>query len=73
MKPISIVGVALLILGAVALAYGGLSYTSKDTIVDAGPIQITADKKRGIAVPPIVGGLLVVGGIALLVIGRKQG
>lgn len=72
MKPLSIAGIVLLVLGAVALLYGGLTYTSKDTIVDAGPIHITADKKHGVAVPPLVGALLLMAGAALLVVGRKQ-
>ena len=72
MKPLSIAGLVLLVLGTLALLYGGLSYTSKDTIVDAGPIHITADKKHGVAVPPLVGALLLAGGVALLVMGRKQ-
>jgi hypothetical protein len=73
MKPLSIAGLVLVVLGAIALVYGGLSFTSKDTIVDAGPVQITKDKKHGIAVPPLVGGLAVLGGIALIVMGRRAG
>ncbi len=73
MKPLSIAGVVLLVLGALALLYGGLAYTSKDTIVDAGPIHITADRKHGVAVPPLVGALMLVAGAVLLVKGRKQG
>ena len=72
MKPLSIVGVVLIVLGVIALAYGGLSYTSNDTIVDAGPIKISADRKHGIGVPPIAGGLAIAAGIAIVVLGRKR-
>lgn len=59
-------GVLLVVLGILGLLYGGFSYTSKDKVVDAGPIEITADKTERIPVPPIAGGLILVAGIALL-------
>ncbi|MEO8682587.1 MAG: DUF3185 domain-containing protein [Vicinamibacterales bacterium] len=61
-----VLGILLVALGILGLAYGGLSYTRKDKIVDAGPIQITADKKESIPVSPIAGGLILVAGVALL-------
>jgi len=59
-------GVLLVALGILGLLYGGLSWTRKDKVVDAGPIEITADKTERIPVPPIAGGLILVAGIALL-------
>jgi hypothetical protein len=59
-------GVALVILGIVALVYGGFSWTRKDTVVDAGPIEITADKTESVAFPPLAGGLLLVAGLVLI-------
>jgi uncharacterized membrane protein YidH (DUF202 family) len=59
-------GVLLVVLGILGLLYGGLSWTRKDKVVDAGPIEITADKTERIPVPPIAGGLILVAGIALL-------
>ena len=59
-------GMVLVVLGVLALAYGGLSWTRKDKVVDVGPIEITADKTEGVALPPVAGGLLLVGGLALL-------
>jgi hypothetical protein len=59
-------GGILVVLGILALIYGGISWTRKDTVVDAGPIQITADKKESIPISPIAGGLMLVAGIVLL-------
>jgi len=60
------IGVILVVLGVAGLAWGGLSWTTRDTIVDAGPIEITADKTERVPLPPIVGGLLLVAGVVLI-------
>jgi uncharacterized membrane protein YidH (DUF202 family) len=59
-------GMVLVVIGVVALIYGGVSWTRRDTVVDAGPIEITADKKESVALPPLVGIALLAGGVALL-------
>lgn len=59
-------GMVLVVVGVVALIYGGVSWTRRDTVVDAGPIEITADKKESVALPPLVGIALLAGGVALL-------
>jgi hypothetical protein len=59
-------GALLVILGLVGIIWGGLSWTRSDTVVDAGPIEITADKKESIPISPIAGGLILVAGVALL-------
>ncbi len=59
-------GALLLVLGVVALVYGGMSWTRKDTVIDAGPVEVTADKRESLAVPPLVGLALVVGGLVLV-------
>ena len=66
MSALKVAGILLVVLGIVGLAYGGLSWTSRDTIVDAGPIEITADKTERLPLPPLAGGLLLVAGIALI-------
>ena len=66
MSAMKIVGVVLVVLGIAGLAYGGLSWTSRDTIVDAGPIEITADKTERLPLPPLAGGLLLVAGVVLI-------
>jgi uncharacterized membrane protein len=65
--PLMIIGVALVALGLIALAYQGITYTSRETIVDLGPIKATADRQRTIPLPPILGGLALAGGVAVLI------
>ena len=72
MKPTALAGIVLVILGVVALAYQGFSYTHREKVLDVGPIHATADKKETVAIPPIVGVLAIAGGIALLVVGSKR-
>jgi hypothetical protein len=72
MKPITLVGILLVILGALALAYQGISYTRQEKILDVGPIHATAETHKEIPLPPILGGLMLVGGAGLLVMGARQ-
>ena len=71
-NPITLVGIALIVLGIVAFAYQGITYTSREKIIDIGPIQATADTKKTIPLPPVLGGLMLVGGIVLVVVGAKK-
>ncbi len=72
MKATTIIGIALIILGIVALAYRGITYTQREKIVDIGPLQATADREKTIPLPPILGGLSLVGGIVLVIVGSKS-
>jgi hypothetical protein len=72
MKPISIAGIVLVVLGALALAYQGITYTKREKIVDIGPIHATADTQKTIPLPPILGGIALIGGVVLLVAGAKR-
>jgi uncharacterized membrane protein YidH (DUF202 family) len=68
-----IAGVVLIVLGVIALAYGGISYTREEKVLDIGPIEATAEKRETIPLPPILGAAAIVGGIAMLVMsGRKR-
>lgn len=67
-----IAGILLIVLGVVALAYGGFSYTRSEKIVDLGPIQATAETRETVPLPPILGGLALAGGIVLLIAGSKK-
>ena len=71
-NPITLVGIALIVLGIVAFAYQGITYTSREKIIDIGPIQATADTQKTIPLSPLLGGLTLVGGIVLVVVGAKK-
>jgi len=72
MNPITLVGIALIVLGIVAFAYQGITYTSRETVIDIGPIKATADTQKTIPLPPILGGLILVAGVALVVVGNRK-
>ena len=72
MKPITWIGIVLVVLGALVLAYQGISYTRQEKVLDIGPIHATAEKHERIPLPPIIGGLALVGGVVLLVVGARQ-
>ena len=72
MKPVAILGVILIILGIVALAYQGVSYTKKDKVVDLGPLKVEAEKKETIPLPPVLGVVAVVGGIVLVAVSARR-
>ena len=71
-NPITIVGIVLIILGIVAFTYQGITYTSREKIIDIGPFQATADTQKTIPLSPLLGGLALVGGIVLVVVGAKK-
>lgn len=68
-----IVGIILIVLGIVALVFQGISYTKREKVIDIGPIHATAEEKKTIPLPPVLGGIALVGGIVLLVASRKKG
>jgi dipeptide/tripeptide permease len=67
-----ILGVVLIALGVLALAYQGITYTKREKILDIGPLQATAEREKTISLPPLVGGLSLAGGIALVIIGAVK-
>jgi uncharacterized membrane protein len=71
-KSITLVGIALILLGIVAFAYQGISYTSREKVIDVGPLQASVDTKKTIPFSPLLGGLVLVGGIVLVVVGTKK-
>ena len=72
MKPLILAGIALILLGILALSYNRISYTSKEKILDIGPIEATAEKEKSIPLPPLLGGLVVVAGIGLVAAAYKK-
>jgi hypothetical protein len=72
MKLTSIVGIVLIVIGLVALAYQGFTYKTRETVVDIGPIHATAEREKTVPLPPILGVVAVAGGVALLVAGVRK-
>jgi len=72
MKPITLIGIVLLFLGALALAYQGINYTRREKVLDIGPFHATAERNERIPLPPVAGGLAMAGGVVLLVMGARQ-
>jgi uncharacterized membrane protein len=72
MKAMTMLGILLAVLGIFALVYQGFSYTRQEKVIDVGPIHATKDDTQHIPLPPIVGGLALLGGVELLVMGAKQ-
>ena len=73
MKTTMIFAILLIALGVVAFGYQGFTYTTREKVVDIGPLQVTADTTRTLPLPPIVGAIALVGGIVLLVMGSRKG
>jgi hypothetical protein len=72
MKMATIVGIVLIVLGLVGLALGGITYTTREKVVDIGPIEATAEKRERIPLPPIAGGLALAAGVVLLIAGNRR-
>jgi uncharacterized membrane protein len=67
-----IAGIILVVLGVLALAYQGIRYTTREKLIDIGPLKVTASERKTIPLPPIVGGIALVAGIALILGERKK-
>lgn len=70
--PITLFGIALIVLGIVAFAYRGIPYTSREKVVDIGPVQASVDTRKTIPFSPLLIGLVLIGGTALVVAGSKK-
>ena len=69
MKLVPLVGVALIVLGVLALAYQGITYTTREKVIDLGPLKASVDKEKSIPLPPIVGVVALTGGVVLVIAG----
>ena len=72
MKPIAVFGVLLVVLGLVALIYQGITYTTRETVIDIGPLHATAEREKTVPLPPVLGIVAVAGGVVLLVAGGRK-
>jgi uncharacterized membrane protein HdeD (DUF308 family) len=73
MKTITIVGVLLIVVGVIALGYQGITYTTREKVLDIGPLQASVDKKKTIPLSPALGAAALIGGIVLVVVGARRG
>jgi len=72
MKLFTMIGILLIVLGALALAYQGFNYTKQEKVLDIGPIHATAEEQKHVSIPPLLGGLALVGGIVLVIVGNRK-
>ena len=72
MRGLVLVGVLLILGGLAALTWPVISYTRTEKVVDLGPVEVTADRKHRVPVPPLVGGLAVAAGLILVVSSRRH-
>jgi hypothetical protein len=66
-----IFGIVLIVLGIISLAYGGITYTTREKVIDIGPIEATRESQKTIPLPPILGGLALAAGVAVLFVSKK--
>jgi drug/metabolite transporter (DMT)-like permease len=71
MKATAIVGIVLIVIGVIALAYGGFSFTTTEKVAEVGPLKLEKEKTRSVSLPPILGAVALIGGVVLLVFGRR--
>ncbi len=69
---VMIIAIVLIVIGVVSLAYQGITYTTREKIIDIGPIKATADREKTIPLPPLLGGLALAGGVILLVVAARR-
>jgi hypothetical protein len=71
MKPATVIGIVLILLGIIGFAIGGFSFHHEKKDVDLGPLQVSHEKKETVPIPPILSGIALVGGIVLVIAGAK--
>lgn len=69
----TVIALILVIIGILALVYQGFSYTTQKKVLDVGPIQATKQEHHTVSLPPVLGAIALVGGIIVLVTGRRNG
>lgn len=67
-----VLGIILIVVGVIALIFGGFTYTRDRQVVDVGPLEASVEEERSVPIPPIIGGVLLIAGVALVVVGGRQ-
>jgi len=71
-KSLTVLGLALIVIGLISLAYQGITYKTREKFLDMGPLHATVEREKTIPLPPLLGGLALAGGILLLVAGVRK-
>jgi uncharacterized membrane protein HdeD (DUF308 family) len=66
------VGIVLIVIGVIALAYQGITYTTHKKVLDIGPIQATREERHTVPLPPILGALALIGGVVIIATDRRR-
>ncbi len=72
MKAVLVLGIVLIALGGLALAYQGITYTTQEKVLDVGPLKATVETQKTVVVPPWASGLAVVVGVVLVIMGARK-
>jgi uncharacterized membrane protein YidH (DUF202 family) len=72
MKPIMLLGIVLIVVGVLALAYQGITYTTREKVIDLGPLKASVEKQKTIPLPPILGAVALAAGVALVLVGYTR-
>jgi hypothetical protein len=72
MKTTMLTGIILIVLAVLAFSYQGITYTKREKVLDIGPFQATAERRESIPIPPLLAGAALIGGVALILVGRKR-
>ena len=72
MRPGTVLGALLILAGVIALSLGGFSFTTRDKVAEVGPVEVTGQQRRSMPLPPLLGGLAIVGGVVLIVVGSRK-
>jgi uncharacterized membrane protein HdeD (DUF308 family) len=73
MRVITMVGIVLIVIGVVALAYQGITYTTREKVLEVGPVEVRKETRKTIPLPPLIGGVALAGGIVLVLVGARRG
>jgi hypothetical protein len=69
---VKVIGIALIVIGVIALVYEGITYTTREKIIDLGPLQAEVERKKTIPLSPVLGVAALAGGVVLLLVGRRS-
>jgi drug/metabolite transporter (DMT)-like permease len=72
MRAITIVGIVLIVIGVVMLIYQGITYTTREKVLEVGPVEVRKESQKTIPLPPVIGGVALAGGIVLVLVGARR-